>query len=688
MNTRCFGLWLSVFIGVHALFFASVLPAQASVDIRSGHAGHWYAPARDGEGWVLELRDAGDAWLYWFTYDADGGQRWLTAHGQIVADGDGGERIDFSQLVVTRGARFGDGFDPDDVVHEAVGSASLRFDDCDSGEFSYNAFDQTQSIPVQRLAGVMGTRCETPHGVTGREVAGHAGQSGSWYDPTHAGEGFALHWAAPSQAIVTWYSYDAEGNQYWMLGVGQLDDEGRIHFPDVHATRGARFGSAFDPDDVERFEWGTLTFELACEGGSADYQSVLPAFGSGRFDLGRLTRLDEVACPWARPALADLYAIELVELPTAVDGVDDAVRLVGSVNLTDDATLWSIVQLEETTQNLRVARLSEGDEAWSLIGDVVVPNPRQAPGLLVRGSQVFANALDDQGNIGIVVWEDDDWRPLIDGAESPMRIGGVSADGGLVVGNHLTATGQFAMPWIRDAGQGVVELPVSAGMGLQVPLFASSDSSRLFGTLALPRPDVASSAAYLISWPEQGGPSVVVASDGWRLAAPGACADDCGVLFGAVASRPPPIFAPPDVRHEPWYWRTDGRSGVLGTFSARPGARYIVSGASDDGNTVVGAGGSFLSFSTGAGALDHKTDQADVLRVDGFIWMPDVGMTAVSELLSDTGLSWSPLENLYASAISPDGRRIFLQGQLPETATSNPRGLVMARLALTLREPW
>ncbi|WP_164483918.1 hypothetical protein [Pseudofulvimonas gallinarii] len=183
-----------VMVSIVALFLSTSVFAE-SMPIRSGHAGHWYAADRSGEGWVLELRDAGGAWLYWFTYDEQGRQRWLTAAGDIVADGDSGERIDFSQLVVTRGARFGPDFDPDDVVHEAVGSASFRFDGCDSGQFSYEAFGQSQTFDVQRLARVMGTRCETPHGVVGRETAEYAGVSGSWYDPSHNGEGFAMHWA-------------------------------------------------------------------------------------------------------------------------------------------------------------------------------------------------------------------------------------------------------------------------------------------------------------------------------------------------------------------------------------------------------------------------------------------------------------------------------------------------------------
>ncbi|TCT00757.1 hypothetical protein EDC25_102122 [Pseudofulvimonas gallinarii] len=269
--------WLA---GLLLMLLSGAVPA-AGMPITSGHAGHWFAVDRSGEGWVLEMRSADSAWLYWFTYDETGGQRWMTATGQVVDDGEGGQRIDFPQLVVTRGARFGADFDPDDVVRELAGSARIEFSGCDQGHFSYEAFGQAQAFPVQRLARVMGSRCETPHGVTGREVADHAGQTGSWYDPAHNGEGFAVHWSTPTQAIVTWYSYDSEGRQHWVLGTGRLDAEERLRIDDLHSTRGARFGAAFDPDDVERFAWGTLDFGLRCDAGDARCASVIPAFGEG-----------------------------------------------------------------------------------------------------------------------------------------------------------------------------------------------------------------------------------------------------------------------------------------------------------------------------------------------------------------------------------------------------------------------
>lgn len=40
---------------VVALLLAAVSPLAASADaLQPGHAGHWVAPERDGEGWVLE----------------------------------------------------------------------------------------------------------------------------------------------------------------------------------------------------------------------------------------------------------------------------------------------------------------------------------------------------------------------------------------------------------------------------------------------------------------------------------------------------------------------------------------------------------------------------------------------------------------------------------------------------------
>ena len=120
-------------------------------------------------------------------------------------------------------------------------------------------------------------------------------------------------WQIGGSTTWGWFSYDPEGNQYWMVGTGHHVD-GKIEFPMLHSAQGARFGSAFDPDDVEYTEWGSLIFEIDCDGGTAAYDSEVTGFGSGMFQLDRLTQMHRPACPYQAPKLTDLYKISYEEL--------------------------------------------------------------------------------------------------------------------------------------------------------------------------------------------------------------------------------------------------------------------------------------------------------------------------------------------------------------------------------------
>ena len=108
----------------------AVSASQAAV-VESGHSAVWFDPARNGEGLTLQILDSERAVLAWFTFDEDGGQRWLLDLGRIVRTADDAF-IEFPALTVTRGGRFGPSFNPNDVVREVVGTATLRFDDCTS----------------------------------------------------------------------------------------------------------------------------------------------------------------------------------------------------------------------------------------------------------------------------------------------------------------------------------------------------------------------------------------------------------------------------------------------------------------------------------------------------------------------------------------------------------------------------
>ncbi len=266
--------------------WTSAASSDAIVDAR--YSAHWYDPERSGEGWMLEILGPGQALLYWFTYDEDGGQRWLTAVGNID-----GAVIDFPDLVLTRGGRFGVDFDPDQVVRERVGSARLEFDDCNRGQFHYGAFGQEQALEFERLTSTAGLDCGSDGGPISDRFAG---RSGSWYDPARSGEGYTLHWMNEDAVLMVWFSYGPDGGQHWMLGIGEPQDDGNLLFPDVHDTRGARFGAGFDPDDVERRLWGELRLTLDCEDGSASFQPVADVFTAGAYTLERLTVLAAAQC--------------------------------------------------------------------------------------------------------------------------------------------------------------------------------------------------------------------------------------------------------------------------------------------------------------------------------------------------------------------------------------------------------
>ena len=97
-----------------------------------------------------------------------------------------------------------------------------------------------------------------------------AGQSGAWYDPSHDGEGYFLQVLNDSQAVMFWFTYDKNGDQFWMIAIGDIDGS-KITFSEVLSPHGGKFGPAFDPDDVELPVWGTVAVDFSsCDSATAD----------------------------------------------------------------------------------------------------------------------------------------------------------------------------------------------------------------------------------------------------------------------------------------------------------------------------------------------------------------------------------------------------------------------------------
>ncbi len=261
--------------------------------IEPGITSSWYDPSHDGEGFLIEILANNRAVMYWYTYDDKGAQDWLFSVGEIR-----GNRIEFSTLMRASGGEFGAGFDPDKITFEEVGSASFIWSDCDSGNMSYRIGTQQGRLELSRIINLLGVACPDISALISPPppIPEAALLSGSWYDPTHNGEGFNLEMLSDNRVLAYWFTYDQQGQRRWLFGVGE-NRAGKLVFDDMQTTSGGIFGPDFDPVSIVFTSWGTLELELDCNSGTATYNSSEADFGAGVLNLVRLTTIDGLGCP-------------------------------------------------------------------------------------------------------------------------------------------------------------------------------------------------------------------------------------------------------------------------------------------------------------------------------------------------------------------------------------------------------
>lgn len=635
---------LAGLIGLLALLASAV--ASAGV-LHPGHSGHWFVPERSGEGWVLEILDEQRALVYWFTYDEAGNQRWLIGEGTIRED-DEGWYLDFPDMYLTRGPAFGPDYDSSSLVIEVVGDGEMRFTDCDHGLFEFEGLDQDLAFPVQRLTRTMGADCSAPlHGRPGEPLQPYAGHSGSWYEPASSGQGFALQWMTNDHAVVTWFTYDTEGNQQWMFGVGRREDD-RVVFSDLHATRGGRFGEDFDPDSVERLHWGDLELELSCHGGPARYASDRPEFGSGTLDLNRLTRLMwPEGCPAEAPQFDELYELSYSDVPLRNES-DSEFSGIRVKDISADGTLVGAFE-----QTFRVM-LADSDE-WQAIEQL-----RYADAIFVSAdSRVAAfnadTGFNEDGTFApdeARLWYQDSGVQQLPGQELVDHIVlGMSHDGQCLVGTGRKHIDGLQIPWKWNADEEQQQvLPTPDGVGMR-PSGCASDSNVVIGRqLTLENGGWVESA---IRWVGDAKPESLHDDQGARLRYAQACSADCDIVVGgdqAILDSDHPHF------REPWYWSEEQGAVYLGmpqdeqlwlVLSAPVQALDV----SSDGSVIVGAY-----------AVEDPQDGGIGTRA--FIWTQWTGVLVVSELLAAGGVGDANWRRMSAISVAggDEGIRILLKG--------------------------
>jgi hypothetical protein len=105
-----------------------------------------------------------------------------------------------------------------------------------------------------------------------------AWQTANWFNPERAGEGWMLEILPDKRALAYWFTFDEDGNPRWLIGTGTVVGN-RIEFPELITASGARFGEAFDADDVVYETVGSARMIFSdCDTGWYEYE----AFGLHR----------------------------------------------------------------------------------------------------------------------------------------------------------------------------------------------------------------------------------------------------------------------------------------------------------------------------------------------------------------------------------------------------------------------
>lgn len=275
-------------LGGSALFDMMVTDQDlgAPFVVEPGTSAAWFDVNRNGEGFVIEILANNQAVMYWFTYDSEGEQDWYIGVGDIV-----GNRILFAELLRISGGVFGPDFDPDAVTSTAVGSAEFAWSGCSSGVMQWKIGSESGRMNLQRLSTLMGLPCGDSIDPPFLE---QARLSGSWYDPSHNGEGYTLEVLQDQRLLVYWFGFGPNGERRWFFGIGEINGN-VLEFPQMLTTRGPTFGANYNPADVEELSWGSMELELSCEGGEARFTPTEPGFAAGSLDLSRLSTLDGLA---------------------------------------------------------------------------------------------------------------------------------------------------------------------------------------------------------------------------------------------------------------------------------------------------------------------------------------------------------------------------------------------------------
>lgn len=152
------------------------------------------------------------------------------------------------------------------------------------------------AIGTPRLGAGGAAGCDAgAHELRSQSPLSQDGMNGVYFGANNDGQYVSIQRLSPTTALVVWYGFDRAGRNTWIFGVGEIAGT-RVTVNAFQQT-----GGTLGTDSVVRGSqvtpFGTLLVDLtSCQAGTLDYSSTLPAFGSGRVPLRRLTVTHNLGC--------------------------------------------------------------------------------------------------------------------------------------------------------------------------------------------------------------------------------------------------------------------------------------------------------------------------------------------------------------------------------------------------------
>jgi serine protease len=237
---------------------AAVIAASAGLPGSGAQADGlwWNFPAGSESGWGINFAHQGNVvFATWFTYGADGKPWWLILLADKVAPG-----VYSGPVSTVTGPPFNAApFPPSAVLETVVGTATLTFVGGDHATFAYtvNGVSQTKTITRQLFAEPVPTCVWGTH----PDLAAAASYQGLWWnDPPGSEAGWGINFSHQGEVLVaTWFSYDAQGKPWWLIGVANRTASG-AYIGELSSVTGPPFNSVpFDPAMVFETVVGAFT---------------------------------------------------------------------------------------------------------------------------------------------------------------------------------------------------------------------------------------------------------------------------------------------------------------------------------------------------------------------------------------------------------------------------------------------